>query len=111
MATVQNDNLALIIRDLVALRDNIYAEFSQIADELITANVEPEPIPDAYVRVASFSRSNVDHVVRVKDGKGICSCESATFHPERCGPKGCIHFVEAKSRGWIDKRAEFVGGL
>jgi len=27
------------------------------------------------------------------------------------GTKGCIHFVEAKSLGYVDPRAVFAGGL
>ena len=108
MATVQNDNLATIIRDLVILRDNLYADFSQLADELIAANVEPEPIPDAYVRVPSFTREGVDHVVRVSGGKVRCGCEAATFKPEQ---GECKHVRAARIQRQIDPRAEFIGGF
>jgi|SRR6478609_6767348 len=107
MATASNisiESLALVLKDLQDLRE----ELSNIANFIEDASAEPAPIPDVYVRIPSFSRSNVSHVVRVKDGLGRCACEAATFKPER---GACIHFTEAKSLGLIDRRAQFIGGL
>lgn len=107
--STQREALVIAARDVVSLRDNFYRALSDIAGNIIdAAQSEPEPIKDEYIRIDSFTRSGIKHVVRVSNGKVRCSCEAATFKPEN-GP--CPHVRSLRAMGKIDTRAEFDGGL
>jgi len=87
----------LDIRDLI---DDVSTELAQIEAKNV-------PIPNAYIRVPSFTREGVDHVVRVVDGVVNCGCEAATFNPES---GECKHIRAVRAMGQIDGRAVFAGG-
>lgn len=61
-----------------------------------------------YHSVPSNSRSGISHAVVFSSGCVRCSCESATFRPER---GECVHVRTCKESGVIPSDAHFLGGL
>lgn len=103
-----DNETANILRDIVNLRNQFYSDFSELVDSIIERAPKPEPIKDAYIRIDSFSRSGIKHVVAVKDGNVRCSCEAATYRPEN---GECCHVRSLKAMDKIDPRAVFIGGM
>ncbi len=81
---------------------------TSVRDAIANLVADQQPIPDTSFRVPSRSRSYDSHLITQHNGVVRCSCESATFRPDR---GKCAHVVDAIDAGRIDARAEWGGGL
>lgn len=99
-----SSNLQMLQIEVKAL-----AEAALDALQTINAAIDAEkPIRDVTLRVRSRSRYGESHLVTVHSGVLRCSCESATFRPDR---GVCAHAQSKIDSGEVDARAVWGGGL
>ena len=89
------------INDIRRAIESFSDELRSISERIAT----PTVIHDTYIRLDSFTRSGINHVVSVKDGVVSCSCEAAYYHPERI----CKHVRALVEGGEVDARAIWAG--